>query len=207
MDIGLAEGEDGIEVTKQIRALDNHYAKQVPIVALTGHANTPEMRKEMLAAGMLDVFAKPLTAALLEPLMQQHIFKYEEEESLSTEPALSDPQKPTQLIDRAKSLEQCSGDEALLCELLSELSLDLKMFKEKMDEYYINHDVIALRKELHRVRGGVVYLTLPQLDNALSLFHEAVKAEPQNPEQLRQLYTQLQQVLEAFWEYVERMGL
>jgi two-component system aerobic respiration control sensor histidine kinase ArcB len=90
MDIGLGAGDDGIEVTKKIRALGNPYAKQVPIIALTGHASIPEMREKMFAAGMQDVFAKPLTNAILEPLIQQYFFKHEQKSSHNIEPTIND---------------------------------------------------------------------------------------------------------------------
>lgn len=78
MDIGLPD-MDGIEVTKQIRALNNPDVAKVPIVALTGHANDPEKRNEALEAGMQDVFSKPIHVQQLEALLQQYVFHHEKE--------------------------------------------------------------------------------------------------------------------------------
>ena len=42
------------------------------------------------------------------------------------------------------------------------------------------------------------YLKLPELEQTLKAFHEAVKAAPQNPEHLKITYTRLQQAIERF---------
>jgi two-component system aerobic respiration control sensor histidine kinase ArcB len=205
MDIGLGVGDNGIEVTKKIRVLSHLTAKQVPIVALTGHANTPEMKEEIIAAGMQEIVTKPLSIAQLESLMQQYIFK--QDISLNAKPVISNILETVQVIDWAKSLEQCNGDEESLRELLSMLKLDIKISQEKIAAAYTSNDIKALREELHRVRGGIAYLTVPALDNAFAKFHEVVKTMPQNSRQLQQLYPQLQQAIDAFCEYVEKIGL
>ncbi|MBA3536178.1 MAG: response regulator [Tatlockia sp.] len=57
MDIGWPDIE-GIEVTRQIRALNTSYTSKVPIIAISGHADDPVKKAEALAAGMQDVFSK-----------------------------------------------------------------------------------------------------------------------------------------------------
>lgn len=58
---------------------------------------------------------------------------------------------------------------------------------------------LAIRAELHRCIGGVVYLKLPQLEQTLRAFQAAVKAEPQNPANLEKTYADLQHAFQAFW--------
>jgi two-component system, OmpR family, aerobic respiration control sensor histidine kinase ArcB len=205
MDIGLPD-IDGIEVTRKIRALNNPQRAQVPIVALTGHGSNYELKKEALAAGMQDVLTKPLSFSELELLMKQYIFRPEEKLASRKETKFTkaEVQDITLIIDWSQCLKQYSGDEKLVRELLSALAIDLKMSQEKLAKAYEAHDDEALRAELHRVRGGVVCLTLPQLDKALSEFHAAVKAIPQNPKQLEELYTQVQYAMAAFLSYTQR---
>ncbi len=205
MDIGLPD-IDGIEVTRQIRALNNPQIAQVPIVALTAHGDDPQKKKEALAAGMQEVFAKPLPPFALESLLQRYIFKPEQD--LATphkvaKPTLAEIQKMVQVIDWDNCLRQCGGDETCLREILSTLADDLKISQEKITNAFAAHDVEALRAELHRARGGVVYLTLPQLDKALVEFHEAAKEEPQVPERLESVYMHLQQAMDTFWRTLE----
>lgn len=73
MDVGLPD-LDGVEVTRQIRALNLPEHAKTPIIGLTGHGNNWEKKEEALAAGMQDVFTKPLTSSLLESLIQQYVF-------------------------------------------------------------------------------------------------------------------------------------
>ena len=198
MDIGLPD-IDGIEVTKQIRALNNSRAK-VPIVALTGHGSDWERREEALAAGMQDVYSKPLITSVLESLMQNYVFN-PEEQLVSPQPTTADMQQDiASIIDWKQCLAQYNGDEACVLELLADLAADLRMSQTKLAKAYRAHDDKTLRDELHRVHGGVVCLTLPQLDKAIAEFHAAVKDTPQNPKHLEKTYLHLQQALSAFWK-------
>jgi two-component system, OmpR family, aerobic respiration control sensor histidine kinase ArcB len=205
MDIGLPD-IDGIEVTKQIRAFPNRQIAQVPIVALTAHGSNWENKEKALAAGMQDVLAKPLSTAALESLMQQYVFSPEGKLASikETESTMAGaPQEVVPIIDWPQCLEQY-GDEQFVRELLSELAIDLKMSQEILAKAYKAHDEETLRTELHRVRGGVVCFSLPQLEKAFSEFHEAVKDKPQDPKHLDKTYRHLQQAMNAFWEMLEK---
>ncbi|STX41837.1 sensory box histidine kinase/response regulator [Legionella donaldsonii] len=204
MDIGLPD-VDGIEVTKQIRALNNQNALQVPIVAITGHADDAQKVNESLEAGMQEVCSKPLQQSKLESLLQQYVFKKRQSESasLGIEIQISDEEKAA-VIDWQASLDQMNGDESLLRELLSVLEIDLKMSLDTLAKAYASHDDETLRKELHRVRGGINYLTLPQLNRALARFHEAVKLKPQDSQQLANTYNQVEEAIRAFWDALEK---
>jgi len=61
---------DGYTATRQLRALPN--TGQLPVVALTAHANE-EFRKECLAAGMNDYLAKPFEAKTLLNKVQEWV--------------------------------------------------------------------------------------------------------------------------------------
>lgn len=202
MDIGLPD-IDGFEVTQQIRAFNNPQIAQTPIIALTGHANNHEKKEETLAVGMQEIFTKPLTLSELESLMQQYVFNVRTEPQ-SIESTIADAQHPPQVINWTESLQQCGGDKDYLRELLAELGIDLKISQERIAKAYAMHDDGTLRAELHRVRGGVVYFTLPELDKGLTDLHEAVKANPPNPEQLEKTYMHLQQAMNAFWQMLEK---
>ncbi|WP_347251263.1 ATP-binding protein [Legionella sp.] len=204
MDIGLPDME-GTEVTRQIRALETPIVSQVPIVALTGHGNNSDKVKEALSAGMQEVFTKPLSPSALESLLQRYIFSSKQELApMKAEATVTSERDATQIIDWAKCLEQHSGDENLIHELLAALTMDLKISREKIAKAYSNHDNAMLREELHHVRGGVVYLTLPQLDKAFAEFHETVKEKSHDSDQLQKTYEHLQQAIDAFLEAMEK---
>ena len=51
----------GLEVTKEIRRLENKTGRHVPIIAMTAHAMVGD-KESCLSAGMDDYVAKPLQA-------------------------------------------------------------------------------------------------------------------------------------------------
>lgn len=207
MDIGLPD-LSGIEVTRKIRALNTPQALQVPIIALTGHANDPDKKKESLASGMQAVCSKPMPQSKLEVLLQDYIFKKRQDKSLThEEEKKADCLQELEIIDWKASLQQCNKDENFLQQLLSMIDIDLKISKETLTRAYANHDIEALRKELHRVRGGLSYLTLPQLDKAFLHFHEAAKASPLNNQELCQAHEQLEIAMKEFWSLLNKKNL
>lgn len=207
MDIGLPD-IDGIEVTRQIRAFQAAERAQVPIVALTGHGSNWEKKEEALAAGMQEVYEKPLTKTKLDWLMQHYVFKPEYSERAIQEPK---PKKTGKHLIPAIDWEQClmnfSGDETLVRELLASLAIDIQLTKEKVAEFYAAKDEAALRSELHRFKGGVDYLSLPQLTITLSAFHLAVKEKPQQAKKLEKTYLAFQEAMNALLAVFVEQGL
>lgn len=190
MDIGLPDFT-GIEATKKIRSLGDAEKSHVPIVALTGHANNPETRQEAIDAGMQEVLSKPAKPLALESVLQRNVFKVE----AKSEDAAS---KSLVVIDWDASVHMCNSNPKDAHMLLSVLADDLENMKSTLSKAYVNHDTKALRDELHRIRGGVCYLKLPQLDKALEIFHEVVKDVPQDPDRLEKTYAELQQAIDNF---------
>lgn len=206
MDIGLPD-LDGVEVTRQIRALNSPKHSQVPIIALTGHGSNWGKKEEALAAGMQDVFAKPLTAPLLTSLVQQYVFNPEEQKTTNNLPqsATETTESITPVIDWDQCVKQFNGDDTVVRELLIALAIDLKLSQEKVAKLYAAKDERALRDELHRMNGGIVYLTLPQLSHALADFHQAVKAKPQQANRLEKTYALFQKAIDAFLRTVDQL--
>lgn len=73
-------------------------------------------------------------------------------------------------------------------------------------EAVIRKNMAALDDELHRYLSGVVYLKFPQLENAIRTFQKAVKAEPQESNELETTYTALKKSMQAFWEAMENVA-
>lgn len=73
MDVGLPDFS-GMEVAKKIRAFADPKKSQVPIIALTGHADNPEMRQQIIDAGIQDVISKPAQSQSLDIILQTYIF-------------------------------------------------------------------------------------------------------------------------------------
>lgn len=198
MDIGLPD-ISGIEVTRKIRALSDPIKSQVPIVALTGHAENSEMRQESLDAGMQEVLSKPAQYLALEAILQEYVFKIGTQKP--TCETLVSSEKTVELldiIDWDACVHMCNGDPDSTYKMLSMLAVDLENTKAILAEAYANNDLKALRAELHRARGGVCYLKVPQLEYALRTFHETIKVASPDPERLKQTCADLQEAIDAF---------
>ncbi len=201
MDIGLPD-LSGIEVTKKIRSFDDPQKSQVPIIALTGHANNPDIRQEAIDAGMQEIISKPAQRLILESILQNYVFQAKPQ-ALPTQKAVVPEDKTTEssaVIDWDACVRMCSGDPKLTRKLLKMMADDSKNIKAVLAKAYVNRNSKALRDELHRVRGGVCYLKLPQLEKTLKAFHQAVKADPQDERALEGTYTALQEAMNAYWD-------
>lgn len=208
MDIGLPDFS-GIEVAKKIRGLADPKKSQVPIVALTGHANNSEMRQEAIEANLQDVLSKPAQPLALESILQKYVFKMKAAKADTlTHPQRQDHEIPApesnapkslEVIDWDASVRMCNGDSEFTYKKLSMLDNDLNNVKKVLAQAYAHRDTKTLRAELHRSRGGVCYLKLPELEQTLKKFHEAVKKEvSQNTDHFKETYVKLQQAIDHF---------
>ena len=201
MDIGLPDFTGG-EATQKIRALSDPEKANVPIVALTGHAGNPDKRQEALDAGMQDVLNKPVQPLALELILNSYVFKKsnaQKAKPITTDKTTCD----VTVLDWDACVRMMQGDAAMARELLSLLASELKETAPLLAKDYANKNTTVLRDTLHRLCGGVCYLKTPQLEHALKMFQEAVKAEPQDPQHLEKTHTELQQAIATFlqtWE-------
>jgi signal transduction histidine kinase/CheY-like chemotaxis protein len=70
----MMPGMDGAETLKQIRALDTHNAKTVPIIALTGK-DDEESGQFFLDAGFAGFIPKPLSVEKMNEILNKYVFK------------------------------------------------------------------------------------------------------------------------------------
>lgn len=188
MDIGLPDFS-GIEVSKKIRKISNLKKSEVPIVALTGHADNIKMRQKAIEAGMQDIINKPAQPPALEAILQKYVFNI-----------IRKAPEPLQTIDWKASLQICGNDPESTAKMLSMLVTDLKKTKSTLDEAYHAKDFETLRAELHRLRGAVCYLKMPELEHALNDFHEAITINSPNPQTLETTYLALRNAIGTFQE-------
>ncbi len=195
MDIGLPDFS-GIEAARKIRALDNKMASKVPIVALTGHACDVEKRQEALDAGMQAVLNKPATPLELKSVLEQYVHS----KRTKDKNVVNKKDKSEKIINWEESLSRWNKDQALLEELLDSMAKDLKLTKERLGASYKNQDYESLRSELHRVRGALHFVKLPELEAAIVKFQEIAKANASDKKQMEQAYQKTQKSIENFWK-------
>jgi PAS domain S-box-containing protein len=176
MDIGLPD-MDGIEVTKKIRALEKNNKSSLPIIGLTGHADSPETIDQCLGAGMQDVLCKPTRTLALEPIFAKYVLGNE----LNTQKNKSSPQISQEIIIDWEGCKHMYGsDESITLNMLEMLYEDLKNTSSSLEKFYKERNISALRAELHRTLGGVVYVRTPKLEKTLKDFQNEIKNDPQN---------------------------
>ena len=73
-----------------------------------------------------------------------------------------------------------------------------------MQEAYEQSKTKSLEDELHRCLGGVMYLHLPELEQAVRAFQLATQTDHQDQQQLNDTYVALQQAMQHYWESWEQ---
>ncbi|MDF3054856.1 MAG: two component system histidine kinase [Gammaproteobacteria bacterium] len=196
MDVGLPD-ISGVEVAQKIRTLSHPKKSQVPIVALTGHADDSMMRQRCLDAGMQEVCSKPAYPLMLEQIFQRFVF-HKECSQQKNNVAEDIAETNGVVIDWQGCVHMTGGNEDMAREILLLISDDMINAMHTIEKYYPARDAKVLRAELHRVLGGVAYVRLPKLESALKDFQDAVKAEPPNFSEWERTYETLKKVTGQF---------
>lgn len=187
MDIGLP-GISGLEATEQIRGFSS-----TPIIAVTGHVDKAGV---CIDAGMQELLAKPATPSSLEAMLNRHVRSKNDDIQ-----KLNDGQT---IIDWRCSVKMHDNDEEITREVLDHVYEGLVESEQIIDAAYAQKNTKRLREEIHKVKGGVCYLRLPQLERALGDFHLTLKEHPVVPEHIGKEYQNLKRAIKKFKEAYEK---
>lgn len=147
MDIGLGEGADGYEVTRQIREREQD-KEHTPIVALTAHA-AEENKQHCIEAGMDAVLAKPITKTHASNILNAFVRNHEIAEKEKVQKAkldLPDTEEELFALGQFPLLEveqtiKSLGDKSIFIELLYGLiEISLPQDFKKMKEAFVSKD-------------------------------------------------------------------
>jgi len=188
MDIGLPK-LNGLEATEKIRAINDQKRSQVPIVALTGHEDRV---KECTDAGMQGLMQKPAQSNKIKEILAK--------QGLSSQPKLDLP-----IVDWDECVAMCCGEDEAK-QIISMCCKVVKDSKKVIAKHYQYFNVQLLRDELHKARGGVCYLKLPELEYCLRDFHVAVK-KTNDKEDLDRKYKALVVAEDRFIQFCVDKGL
>jgi len=204
MDLGLPDFS-GTKVTKKIRAFNDPVKSNVPIVALTGHAGKerlPDLRK----IGMQDLIEKPADEKRLQSILDRFVSSKKSDQITKNENDLNLKQLKVIDWDACLQRETVRGNKNALYQLLSILVDEFKTTKKVLKKAYKKKDNQSLRDELHKCRGGLTYLNLPELENAMKAFHDAIRAKPPKYERLERTYKSAIDAINHFQKtYVKRL--
>jgi PAS domain S-box-containing protein len=161
MDIQMP-GIDGLETTRRIRALDDPYFKNVPILALTA-TTSGSIKKKIVSSGMQDFILKPINVDDLRAKIVEHssiIDEFMEEEIIDKKAEVEDAE--TVII-----FEQT--DKLFLNNLIKYqefLKMTINEFKNNLDLLTIsikNEDLLQYRQLRHRMKSLIVTFGMKEL--------------------------------------------
>ncbi len=152
---------DGIETTKRIRALDDEYYKNVPIIALTANVLL-DVRKKFTEAGMDDFAAKPIDmediARKLKQWLPRALIRHGKEAcaehgQLEEADAASQSAEQELLnIDRAEGI-RCCGTEKLWLELLGDFYRLIDTKSRKIEQCVADGLIRDYTIEVHALKN------------------------------------------------------
>lgn len=135
---------DGLEASRQIRALGNHYA-ELPIIAMTAHALSDAVGKS-LAAGMNGHVTKPIDSGTLLAELARWLGPGASPAAAAT-PAVADTGEPLPAalpgIDMADGLQRLNGNQATYERIL-------RLFRDKQADAAARLQRLIHRREWHQ---------------------------------------------------------
>ena len=190
MDISMP-GMDGMEATRQIRALGGEFA-QLPIVAMTAHAFAQD-RASCLAAGMNDYLSKPLQRERLHEVVARWLYTAESprEESLPLVPEVS--AWVTQPILELSVLEtlQAETTPEVLQQVVSLYVQELGEHSAALSDAVVVQDLTLAAAHSHAIKSSSGAL------GAMALYQAASELEQACRQSRMELVNQIHQQLPA----------
>jgi two-component system aerobic respiration control sensor histidine kinase ArcB len=195
MDIGLP-GIDGIEATRQIRALPVHH--DTPIVALTGHIRE-EKKPDCLKAGMQDVYSKPLMRQQLKKMFETYVYQKENIAAKALQMRI-DPS----ILDIHAMQERFAMSNPL--QLVGVLEPALEFIEENIEKIALaiqTKDVEALEWIVFNLKGSLAYVVAPQCHHLLIEWDRAFKQKLFENTVLYEMMIQIQEALSILKDAIE----
>jgi len=166
-------GMSGIETAIGIRKI-KHYTKDIPIIALTAHA-FPDIKKQVLAAGMNDFLTKPYKPEQLFSIIGKWCHTLSNNNQ-NTSPQIADEIKQqAKTYNHKAALDSVAGNEVIADELLSDF---LKLLPENItsiNEANKKNDKDRLYEIIHKLAGSACIVGADALHGASLDFMNTVK--------------------------------
>ncbi|PJE09593.1 MAG: hypothetical protein CK430_11130 [Legionella sp.] len=208
MDIGLGEGEDGYEVTQQIRRQEKDN-EHTPIVALTAHA-VEESKQHCVEVGIDAVLSKPITKTHASNILNAFVRNtegFEREKERKAKLDLPDTAAELFALEQYPILEieqtlKNLGNESVFIELLQDLvNISVPEDLARMKSAFAAHDYEQVEKLAHKMKGGAVYVGTIRMKYACQYLERYWKAGQRDL--FTKLYEQTVSVIEQTVMYVK----
>jgi two-component system aerobic respiration control sensor histidine kinase ArcB len=197
MDIGLP-GIDGLEATRQIRALPVH--NDMPIVAVTGHVRE-EKKSECLKAGMQNMYTKPLMRQQLKNLFETYLDRNENKAvaalQISIDKDVLDIQAmlgrfamthPKQLVEVFEVAIACIDDNLL-----------------KLEAAILAKNLEIIHSVIFDLKGGLAYLAAVQCNDLLIAWNGALTQKTGETAALYDMLAQIREALSVLKNAIEKV--
>jgi two-component system sensor histidine kinase BarA len=109
------------------------------------------------------------------------------------------------LFNWQSSLKSADGNSQMGKELLSLFLADLPIAKIKIQDAFKQNNLIALREEVHKLRGGCCYVGVPQLKALTSLIEQELRNN--KSDSIPALLAQLEQAISDTMEAITKSGV
>ena len=193
MDIQMP-GMSGNEATARIRKLPGK--RNLPVVALTAHAMSDE-RQALIANGFSDYQTKPVSMEQLARIIERWT-GYKAVSEQSPPPVRQESYQNTDTFNASLALHQANGNAGLAIDMFDMLIGSLRNEKDTILELWEDESLDALLDTTHKLHGAARYCGVPALRTALENFETSLKEKNSAayPEQLRQLMTEIERLLQ-----------
>ncbi|WP_114418337.1 ATP-binding protein [Marinospirillum perlucidum] len=198
MDIQMP-GMNGVEATRQIRALGNEY-RSLPIIALTAHAVSDE-KQAWMQVGINDVLIKPLNEKLLIELLHSWLGDRGQAQPNLINTSVSEVSEEAWQacpVDRELGIHLAAGRAELADELLGLLLDSLEQSKEAVETALRNDNDEELIEAVHRLHGATRYCGVPDLAQITEALETQLKAGQEKlvATSLEQLFYEIERLLD-----------
>ncbi len=169
---------DGIQATKEIRKMEQQTGKRSPIVAMTAHAMASD-RIECLTAGMDDYISKPVTQKKLSQIIERWMPRSPgvspEKDNQEITGEISSNKRPIEI----ETLKKTFGLK-VAGELMQEFLDDTMRLLQKLDHDLASNDLVALRMDVHELKGMSASLYASEIAEMSRLLEEQLENEKAN---------------------------
>ena len=181
MDVQMP-GMDGIETTRQIRAME-HTGSSLPIIAVTAHA-LPDEKKLILQSGLNDYMTKPVNARLLANMVSHWTSQPVQNKPIPGESQPAGNQTTGSVsrndpVDRERSIQLAGGNAALADEMLDMLVKGLDNDLETLQRHARHNYHKGLLERVHRLHGSCRYCGVPELEKSCYQLESLLKQDRQ----------------------------
>ena len=175
MDVQMP-GMDGIETTRQIRAME-HAGSSLPIIAVTAHA-LPDEKKLILQSGLNDYMTKPVNVRQLANMVSHWTSQPVQNNPIPRKNRLTDNQAESSNdpVDRERSIQLAGGNAALADEMLDMLVKGLDNDLETLQRH-ARHYHKGLLDRVHRLHGSCRYCGVPELEESCYQLESLLKQD------------------------------